>query len=125
MITASGWKVFSDNPKDDSRHENKVYGQLTSVFDAVIEATKSLYPVHTQHFALVMLPNRPLSSDRTSRTEPDATFLPTNIASDLNADEKNASYSWYDIANPAEFKKEPETSIRIRNSVSLLTSCAS
>ncbi|KAF5370176.1 hypothetical protein D9757_010613 [Collybiopsis confluens] len=116
MITASGWNAFSGNPKDDSRHENKVYGQLTSVFDAVMEATKSLYPVHTQHFALVMLPNRPPSSDRTSRTEPDATFLPTNIASDLKADEKEASYSWYNIANPAEFKKEPESSIRIRNS---------
>ncbi|KAF5355586.1 hypothetical protein D9757_012819 [Collybiopsis confluens] len=115
MITASGWEAFPNNPKDDSRHENMVYGQLNSVFDAVIKATNSLYPGHTQQFSLVMLPNRPPSSERTSRTEPDATFLPTNIARDLNIDKKKAPYSWYDLANPAEFKKEPETSIKIRN----------
>ncbi|KAF5376799.1 hypothetical protein D9757_009505 [Collybiopsis confluens] len=115
IITASGWKAFPNNPKDDPRHETKVYSQLNSVFDAVIETTNSLYPGHTQQFLLVMLSDRPASSERTSRTEPDATFLSTNIARDLNADEKKVPYSWYDIANPAEFKKDPESCIKIRN----------
>ncbi|KAF5390001.1 hypothetical protein D9757_003900 [Collybiopsis confluens] len=100
-ITASGWEAFPNNPKDDPRHEDRVFSQLNSVFDAVIETTNSLYPGHTQQFSLVTLPNRPPSSERTSRTEPDANFLPTDIARDLSADEKKAPYSWYDIANPA------------------------
>ncbi|KAF5379622.1 hypothetical protein D9757_009220 [Collybiopsis confluens] len=121
MITASEWKAFPNNPKDDPRHETKVYSQLNSVFDAVIETTNSLYPGQTQQFSLVMLPDRPASSEGTLRTEPDATFLSTNIARDLNADEKKVPYSWYDIANPAEFKKDLESCIKIRNMASLLT----
>ncbi|KAF5386289.1 hypothetical protein D9757_008620 [Collybiopsis confluens] len=123
VITASGWKAFPLEPMADSRHEDKIFAELRTVFDTVIEATNSLYPGHTQHFCLSMVPNRPPSSERASKAEPDAIFLPSDIARALDADTKTASYSWYDIANPAEFKKNPESSISHRNKGQCIPDC--
>ncbi|KAF5386291.1 hypothetical protein D9757_008604 [Collybiopsis confluens] len=104
-ITDSGWHAFPSDPKTDHRHEDQVYGQLALVFDAVIQATKALHPEHTQHFSLVLLPTVAPFSERASRAPPDATFCP----------KAEVPYSWYHLATPGEFKKDPESCRAKRN----------
>ncbi|KAF5365855.1 hypothetical protein D9757_013979 [Collybiopsis confluens] len=79
IITASGWKHFPTIPRMILVMKPRSI-VIELGFDAVIETTNSLYPGHTQQFLLVMLSDCPASSERTSRTEPDATFfLPTSL----------------------------------------------
>ncbi|KAF5381250.1 hypothetical protein D9757_007908 [Collybiopsis confluens] len=114
-ITANGWQALPQDPKADRRHEDELYAQLGSVFNAVIEATNSLHPNHTQHFSLIMLPKRPPSSERASKAQPDASFYLAHLAKALKTEPKTAVYSWYNSASPGEFKKDLESSVTKRN----------
>jgi hypothetical protein len=105
MQKIEAWKEFSTSPSADASPslENRITGikQLTTLFDKMVEAAQHVWKERCpkQRWSLVttessVTPNTP---ERPTAIEPDAFFYG-------KADSASQSYTYYNIAFPAEFK---------------------
>ncbi|KAL4074509.1 hypothetical protein V8B97DRAFT_1868896 [Scleroderma yunnanense] len=97
------WAAFPVDPEADSSHEDVVFGRLSGIFDAIVQAAANA----TGTAAKLNFKQKPATaptSERTNTSRPDAYLLLVNQKS-VGGHAKRSVDCWDDIAVSLEFKK--------------------
>ena len=104
MNDIGAWKVFSSPPAITPMSEDKTFKQLTRLFDEMVKAAQFAWmsmgtKCPKQRWNLVTEPTiTPNTNERPTSIKPDALFHRTE-------DSDSKSFTFYDIAFTAQFKK--------------------
>lgn len=102
-LDAGRWTVFFLDPEAESCHEDVVFGRLSGVFDAIVQAASDVTSTAAK-LKFVHKPTTAPTSERTNTSRPDA-YL--RLANKKSVGEYATHFvdCWDDIAVSFEFKK--------------------